>query len=421
MPLAGITITPELVAIVSTLAVATGFAIKSDDDLVDLCYSFYSFLGFDKIKEHNQLLETVALIGLDGLLTIPSSIVSDFKTYGDNVLSKLTSTNVSYSFGLPCVSNNSVAYLVGANFPSSLDEGDTYYINQYFKVSCESSTYSLSFTNDNGLSWNKLLTFNPSGQFSTIKKLDGFEGFKFVVYSDTDWSGKVTLYSKIVYNYDFTWSDSRVEKMYSQFTDYNFLSAITGAGVIDLGLTPGSFDWEKIKDKINEEGDLPLYLPKDLLDLLNNPGGTFDPTKDNVYTPGDILTFPNILNPSLEIDGTTDIPIDAVTDVPGDIAPDIPGDTTDDIFPSYGDSLDFSPLYATGITDKFPFSLPWDFGRLLDCFNLEPTAPVFKVPIVSETITIDLSEFDEWANIVRFFVFIGFLFVLIYSSKFFRT
>ena len=85
-------------------------------------------------------------------------------------------------------------------------------------------------------------------------------------------------------------------------------------------------------------------------------------------------------------------------------------------FPNMGDKLDFSPLYVTNINDKFPFSLPWDFKRIIDVFDVEPVAPSFEVPLVTETIEIDFSYFEEWALIIRFFILIIFTSTLIFIS-----
>ena len=85
-------------------------------------------------------------------------------------------------------------------------------------------------------------------------------------------------------------------------------------------------------------------------------------------------------------------------------------------FPNMGDSLDFSPLYLSNITEKFPFSLPWDFKRIIDMFDVEPVAPKFEVPLVTETIEIDFSYFEDWAMIIRFFIIIIFTSTLIFIS-----
>ena len=85
-------------------------------------------------------------------------------------------------------------------------------------------------------------------------------------------------------------------------------------------------------------------------------------------------------------------------------------------FPNFGEDLDFSPLYLSNLKDKFPFSLPWDIKRILEQFDVEPIAPKFEFPIQGEKLVIDLSQFNEWANIVRFFVNITFIVSLIFIT-----
>lgn len=67
------------------------------------------------------------------------------------------------------------------------------------------------------------------------------------------------------------------------------------------------------------------------------------------------------------------------------------------------------------ITDKFPFSIPFDVYNIVNLLSAEPKAPVFNIPFESEdlgidyTMEIDLSEYDWIANIVRWILYIIFL------------
>ena len=188
------------------------------------------------------------------------------------------------------------------------------------------------------------------------------------------------------------------------------------------------------------------YNSSNSLNLLKVPTGDIvlkplipytpsEPNIDNdtIIIPGDL---PNISIPSIEsVPGheegvdieppfNVEPPIEVETP-PGEDTETPPGEDTETppgedtgfpSFPSFGDSLDFSPMYLTNVTEKFPFSLPWDIGRLIEKFDVDPVAPVFDVPIVSENITLDLTEFSELAQIVRFFVLIGFILSLIFIS-----
>lgn len=70
------------------------------------------------------------------------------------------------------------------------------------------------------------------------------------------------------------------------------------------------------------------------------------------------------------------------------------------------------------ITDKFPFSLPFDVYNTFNLLSAEPVAPKFTIPLKMEgvfeyEIEVDLSEYDWLANIVRWFIFVAFVVGLI--------
>lgn len=67
------------------------------------------------------------------------------------------------------------------------------------------------------------------------------------------------------------------------------------------------------------------------------------------------------------------------------------------------------------ITDKFPFSLPFDVYNIFNLLSAQPEAPKFEIPLksdelgINENINIDLSEYNWIAEIVRWFLYIAFL------------
>lgn len=79
------------------------------------------------------------------------------------------------------------------------------------------------------------------------------------------------------------------------------------------------------------------------------------------------------------------------------------------------DDLDLDIDTPAVITDKFPFSLPFDVYHLFNIFSAEPHAPHFVVPLTSEkygisqNIDIDMSQYDWIAEIVRWLIYIIFL------------
>ena len=73
--------------------------------------------------------------------------------------------------------------------------------------------------------------------------------------------------------------------------------------------------------------------------------------------------------------------------------------------------------------EKFPFCLPWDLYTLFNVLKAEPEVPKFVIPFkierfgVDESITIDLSQFEEQIEIVRFFIGATFVLGLILVSR----
>ena len=168
-----------------------------------------------------------------------------------------------------------------------------------------------------------------------------------------------------------------------------------------------------------EEGikDVPIYVPGDLSDILNgNPSDVVGDKAPSWVGNGNV-SVPSVDNPSIGVSddafvnsGVVDKPTDTPTDTPTDKPSWLPS------FPSFGDELDFSPLYMTNIKEKFPFSLPWDFKNLINMFDVDPVAPKFEIPFLGNNITLDFSYFEEWAIIIRFFILISFNVTLIFIS-----
>ena len=187
------------------------------------------------------------------------------------------------------------------------------------------------------------------------------------------------------------------------------LSSVYNGDVVTSWDNVGTFPNINTNDK-----EISIPIPGDINDLIGVD--SWNPSVDKVWTGTDSISVPSLDKPLIGVgdDILVDVPDVDVPDV------DVPGANDPDVifppFPSFGNSLDFSPMYLTNINEKFPFSLPWDIGRLIDKFVVEPKAPIFKVPIVTSEIELDLTIFDEWANIGRFFVLIGFALSLILIS-----
>ena len=81
-------------------------------------------------------------------------------------------------------------------------------------------------------------------------------------------------------------------------------------------------------------------------------------------------------------------------------------------------SIDLSPLQVVTIKEKFPFSLPFDFMNIFNQLNSSPEIPSWEVNILSASFTIDFTQFEQLAVIVRWAIVIIFVISLI---KFYST
>lgn len=91
----------------------------------------------------------------------------------------------------------------------------------------------------------------------------------------------------------------------------------------------------------------------------------------------------------------------------------IPNEEVDSEVPQ----IDFSPITNISISDKFPFSIPWDLRDSVEMLASEGKAPKWDVPIVTETITIDMAEFEQIASIMRVFNTLLFIVALIMLTR----
>ena len=79
--------------------------------------------------------------------------------------------------------------------------------------------------------------------------------------------------------------------------------------------------------------------------------------------------------------------------------------------------INFNSFEGIIIHEKFPFSLPWDFKRVISRFQAPAEAPYWELPILGEVIEIDFSIFSQWANIVRVFLSIIYIVILVIITK----
>lgn len=188
---------------------------------------------------------------------------------------------------------------------------------------------------------------------------------------------------------------------------------------IDGGVYTGTPDWAFPQPRIREKSDaigIPgVYVDTPVLTgnpayddtIINNPA--IPKTTTNIYT-GTTVANPDIATPITP-------PITAPS--PAIPAFDAPGST----------GLDFTPLMMTGtaMTNKFPFSIPFDFVKQLQVLNVEPQAPTFDIDVpdylkiggftIPLKFKLSFEMFDPIANIIRWGLIIIFDISLIFAIR----
>lgn len=382
-------ISAPMLATILTLGVSAGFVITSDDDVQDIGRLFYE--KYKNTWEQTKLAFDVCVtLGANKVVTVSGDFLKMVLDFYNDITSDVDvpSNKINFnSLGIP-------HFVTYDSFNHYWKYGSTSYVgdvssNSDFKVGNVSFEY---------VSKDKYYRYYNIYFVDTFITKTGItmdaDSFKVAI---VDINNK--LYLGLGYIGLSQWNNISISS-----------SSISSA--LDIPYVPGSYS----SDELNKDS-VDVYVPGNTSDLIGRlPSDvTSNPTYD--LPVGGVVTVPSVDNPSIDVDNSISFP--NVGDIPDVDVPDVdvPGqDTIVPSFPSFGDSLDFSPMYLTNVTEKFPFSLPWDIGRLIQKFDVEPIAPIFDVPIVSETITLDLTEFSELASIVRFFVLICFILSLIFIS-----
>lgn len=79
--------------------------------------------------------------------------------------------------------------------------------------------------------------------------------------------------------------------------------------------------------------------------------------------------------------------------------------------------------YRVELRTFFPFCIPFDFIALLDVLDADPVAPRFEFPVVipaldyKETVTLDMSIFDDVAEVARLCEKVGFIIFLMFATS----
>ena len=167
--------------------------------------------------------------------------------------------------------------------------------------------------------------------------------------------------------------------------------------------------------------DTPIDLSQDPVPIDFTPWQ--DKTIDTV--PDDVI--PDVrINPTTDIPSNPDIPWADTESYPIDYpidtdTTDLPSNPNPNPEPDGDDAnkLKLLPL----VLSKFPFCLPWDLYHGVNCFFVSAEAPVFDIPLrsqtagINETIHIDFNNYSTLASVSRWFFSALWVIILIMITR----
>ncbi len=159
------------------------------------------------------------------------------------------------------------------------------------------------------------------------------------------------------------------------------------------------------------DSDIPIYSIDTSINDLADEIADLRVVIDNLNTDVPYDDYVNAINDAIQkAHDKTDSKVDA--DVKENIAVEI-GNA----------NWNINDFKTSGLGSKFPFCIPYDLINLISVFEAEPVTPKFEIPFVfekwgiNESITIDLSIFDNIAKIFRTFETLGFIGFLIMKTR----
>lgn len=178
-------------------------------------------------------------------------------------------------------------------------------------------------------------------------------------------------------------------------------------------------DWIATQDPNNLFGDTPLNLTEteqgikidDNSDEMPYPNPEPQPEPDTGKGLGEIIALlKQILNWNKNIH-------DKIGQTPEEKPTPEPEPQPDPMELPEKVELDFSPLQGLGITERFPFCLPWDLKRSIEKLISPGEPPLWEFEILKNKIVIDFSQFESLASISRGFFSIIFTISLVVITR----
>ncbi|HFZ6229815.1 TPA: hypothetical protein ACILPC_003682 [Clostridioides difficile] len=388
-----VAVAPEVVNVVATLAVASGVALTTKDDIYDVVR-----LVYENTPDWSSFVDTFkrdVSISADNVVKIGNDFLDMCKFAFDNIFLDVPKSATSIS-ALGSLVQGSIIDL--KNYAPPFEIGFS-----NFKVVCDrggdSGVINIQIPYADGSGF-----FTCGDYYTNLTLLD-----KYRITSI-----KIQGY-KTILNIEFYMLPSQWVPGGSIYRgEYVAEKPLVGLAY-DLPYVPGTYDWDgQVSDKV-DSGSLDVYVPGDAEDLIGVPSGDIVVGENNPpydLPVGGTVTVPKVENPSLPVGDNIVIPGDSVVDPPIDPPVDPP-----DFIPTVG--IDFSPFInaMNNFKEKFPFSLPWDFKRVFDVLNVPSKSPSFDLPLAGFEFNIEFSQFDLWVRIFKYFIYLIFVLGLIFITN----
>lgn len=177
---------------------------------------------------------------------------------------------------------------------------------------------------------------------------------------------------------------------------------------------------------IDTSTDVVIGIPGNSGSLVGGNVDVFNPNYG--LTNGTDFVVPGVSNPSIELDTT--IPFPNVSEKDDVIVPPVetvpPLEEIPPVDPPnwdiiWGGDLDLSPITNSNLFGKFPFSLASDIENLILSMNgassNSDNSLVFNIDLLGTNLVLDFNIFNDLFSIIRFFVYLLFVYGLILLTR----
>ena len=273
-------ISPTMLAVVSTLAVGTGIALKNSDDIYDIGRLFVDYVDRynDTVGDVLSVFSNSVKVLSNGLISVESPFLDIVKGFFDDIFGTRDEHEITDVAMIETVTGKTYQYF------AEVDRSSVAYLSNY-PLECKGGKI-----------------YAKIGDFETSTGTE--------LTSDT-WIGPMSnsVYSNFSKPFNSGLKGSWIFRSYPKRT------VGLKQSVLSLDDSPGSYTWDNVIDNKTENGDLPLPIPGDLGNLVGkNPSDVWDKNYENGLVGNGDISIPNVNNPSIGLGGSTSFPVEDNTD-----------------------------------------------------------------------------------------------------------